>query len=93
MKIIDQLSNCPDMNPIEYFWDQIEVHIRDMDDPPTMAALLRVTVQQVWVALKPVMLRTLVQSMPCHLRAVLAAWWSLFLLWTLFINTCFNGTP
>ena len=60
------------MNTIERLWDQIVVHIRDMDNTPTTAAQLRVAVKQAWVALRSVRLMTWVQSMPRQMSAILA---------------------
>ena len=54
-------------------WDQIEVHIRDMDEPPTTPAQLRVDMQQAWIALGPVKIGDLVRSIPHRVRAVLAS--------------------
>ena len=51
----------------------MEVYIQDMDNPPITAELLRVAVQQAWVTLRPVRLRTLVRSTPCRMCAVLTA--------------------
>ena len=117
---MDWPSKSPYMNPTEHLWDQMAVHISDMDNPPTRAAKSRVAVQQAWVAKRPVRLRTLVWSLPCWVRAVIAAaqvtptinqpltmplilstnlqnlknfQCQLFLLWTLFIDTCYIGTP
>ena len=60
------------MNPIEHLRDQMAVHIFDMDNPPAMAVQLHLAGQQSWVTLRSVRLRTLVQSTPCRVCAVLA---------------------
>ena len=61
-EVRDWPSKCPNMNPIEPLCSQMVVHIPDMDNRATMAAQLRVAVQQAWYVLRPVGLRTLVQS-------------------------------
>ena len=61
-KVRDWRYKCPNMNPIEPLCSQMVVHIPDMDNPATMAAQLRVAMQQAWDVLRPVGLRTLVQS-------------------------------
>ena len=50
-------SQCMDL------WDQMTVHICDMDNPSITAPQLPLAMQQAWVALVAVRLRTLVQSM------------------------------
>ena len=68
---MDWPSKSLDMNPIEHRWDQIAVHINDIDNPPATAIQLRMAVQQTWVTLRPVRLRTLVRSMPRRMCVVL----------------------
>ena len=70
MEVMYQLSIRPYVNPREHLWDKMAVHIRDKDNPPITAVQLRVAVQQVLVALRPVKLMTLVRSMPCRASAV-----------------------
>ena len=64
MEVIDWPYKSPDLNPIEHLWNKMVFHTRDMDNPTTTAAQLYVTVQQAWVALRPVRLKNLVLSMP-----------------------------
>ena len=41
-----KVMELPDMNSILHFWDQVSVHICNMDYPPTKAAQLLVAVKQ-----------------------------------------------
>ena len=72
VKLMDWPDRSLDMNPIEHVWDQMSVWIRDMDDPPSTVAELNNAVHQAWAAVRPGRVRTLVESMPRHVRAVLA---------------------
>ena len=49
------------------------VLIHDMEYPPITAAQLYVSVQQAWVVLGSLRVKTLVRSMLCQVRAILAA--------------------
>ena len=73
VEVMDWPARSPDMNPIEHVWDQMSVWIRDMDDPPSTVAELNNAVRQAWAAVQPGRLRTLVESMPRRVRALLAA--------------------
>ena len=72
VKLMDWPDWSLDMNPIEHVWDQMSVWIRDMDDPPSTVAELNNAVHQAWAAVRPGRVRTLVESMPRRVRAVLA---------------------
>ena len=63
---------CPDINSIEHVWDQMSVWIRDKDDPHSTVAELNDAVRQAWAAVQPGGVRTLVESMPRRVRALLA---------------------
>ena len=73
VEVMDWPARSPDMNPIEHVWDQMSVWIRDMDDPPSTVAELQNAVRQVWAAVRPGRVRTLVESMPRRVRALMAA--------------------
>ena len=60
----------PAMNPIEHIWDQVNIHIYDMDSPPTTQQQLRDALMAAWDALRPDRLRSLVRSMPRRVHAV-----------------------
>ena len=70
---MDWPSMGPDMNPIEHIWVQMSFWIRDKEYPPCNLAELRQAVRQAWRAVRPRRVRTLVESMPRLVRAVLAA--------------------
>ena len=40
------------MNLIKHIWDQMAIHIRDMDNPPTTQPQLRDAVMAAWNALE-----------------------------------------
>ena len=77
VEVMDWPTGSPDMNPIEHVWDQMSVWIRHMDDPipppPSTVAELSNAVRQAWAAVWPGRVRTLVESMPRLVRALLAA--------------------
>ena len=73
IEVMDWPVLCPDIKPIEHVWDQISVWIRDMDYPPSTVAELNNAVRQAWAAVRPGRVRTLVDSMPRRVRALLAA--------------------
>ena len=60
------------MNPIEHVWDQMSVWIRDKNDPPSTVAELNNAVHQAWAVVRSGRVQTLVESMPRHVRALLA---------------------
>ena len=73
VEVMDWPAQSPDMNPIEHVGDQMSVWIRDMDDPTSTVAELNNTVCQAWAAVRPGRVRTLVESMPRRVSALLAA--------------------
>ena len=73
VEVMDWPAQSLDMNPMEHIWDQMPVWIWDMDDPPSTVAELNNAVCQAWVAVQPGRVRTLVESMPRRVRALLAA--------------------
>ena len=73
VEVMDWPSMGPDMNPIEHVWDQISIWIQDMERPPCNLAESRQAVRQTWRAVRPRRVRTLAESMPHHVQAVLAA--------------------
>ena len=70
--VMDWPARSPNINPIEHVWDQMSVWIRDMDDPPSTVAELNNAVRQAWAAVRPRRVRTLVESMPRRVMALMA---------------------
>ena len=64
--VVDWPAKSPDMNPMEYIWDQMSICIRDMDRPPSNLAELHQAVCQVQQAVWSRKVRTLVESMAPH---------------------------
>ena len=71
VEVMDWPAWSPDMSPIEHVWDQVSVWIRDMDERLATVAELNNAVHQAWTAVRPGRVRTLVESMPRHVRALL----------------------
>ena len=70
VEVMDWPARSPDMNPIEHVWDEMSVWIRDMD---ATVVELNNAVRQAWAAVRPGRVRTLVESMPLRVRALLVA--------------------
>ena len=66
---MDWPAKSPEMNPTEHIWDQIFIHIPDMDNTPTTQQQLCDAVMAVLDALRPNRLRSLVRSMLRLVRA------------------------
>ena len=73
VEVMDWPARSPDMNPTEHVRDQVSVWIRDMIEPPSTTAELNNAVHQAWAAVQSGSVRTLVESLPCCFRAILAA--------------------
>ena len=72
VEVMEWLDRSPDMKPVEHAWDQMSVWIRDMGDPASTVAELNNAARQLWAVARPGRVRTLVNSMPFHVRALLA---------------------
>ena len=72
VEVMDWPAKIPDMNPTptEHIWDQMAIHIRDMNNPPTTQQQLPDAVMAAWDALRPKRLRSLLKSMPRRVCAV-----------------------
>ena len=81
LKVMEWPPNSPDMNPIENLWAHLkrELHLRYPDtmlfkgSPETIKATLRQRLNVVWQDIGRDVLRTLVESMPQRVHALLEA--------------------
>ena len=84
VEVMDWPARSPDMNPIVHVWDQMSVWIRGMDDPHPRGmddiapprfhrSWTKQAVRQVWAAVRPGRVWTLVESLLRCVRALLAA--------------------
>ncbi|CAG2201365.1 unnamed protein product [Mytilus edulis] len=66
-------SKSPDLNPIEYLWDQLDKRVRQRRPPPQTLDQLRQLLQQQWRVIPRNNIKTLIASMLMRCVAVLAA--------------------
>ena len=64
VEVMEWPARSPDMNRIEHVWDQMGVILRDMDNPPTTLAELRVALLQAWDRVTIHRVAHLIESMP-----------------------------
>jgi hypothetical protein len=70
---MDWLSQSPDLNPVEYLWDELECRLRSRPQCPTSQNALATALQEEWAAIPLETFRHLVESLPCRVRAVIKA--------------------
>ena len=68
VEVVDWPARTPDMNPNEHVWDQMSVWMT----PTSTVAELNNAVHQAWAAFRTGRVRTLVESMPRRVRALLS---------------------
>lgn len=66
-------ARSPDMNPIEHVWDMVKRRIRAQPNPPETLRELRDAVVAAWDDIPQVTLRSMLQSMPDRMQAVIKA--------------------
>ena len=71
VEVMDWPSRSLDMYPIEHFWDQTMVFIRDMNEPPFIVPEMWRAVLQAWVVILPRRVMTLVDwYTACHIHCM-----------------------
>lgn len=73
VEVLAQPPCSPDTNPIEHLWDALGRAINSRDPQPTNLAELGQFLQEEWTNLPQRTLRTLVESMPRRMAAIVAA--------------------
>jgi len=96
--IIEWPPNSPDLNPIENLWShlKLELHRQYPDtkylsgSPAVIRGILKHWLLKVWWAIGEDVLKRLVESMPQHVRALLATkgWYTEF--WCRLIHSIYN---
>jgi len=73
IEVLDWPAQSPDLNPIEHLWSHVKSRLGSYRDDPTSAEELWERVQAIWNDIDPEYCRTLVESMPARIAAVLKA--------------------
>jgi transposase len=73
IKVLDWPPQSPDLNPIEHLWSHLKQKLADFEEPPKEVNELWDRVQEVWETIEVEYCRTLIESMPDRIRAVLKA--------------------
>ena len=73
VKVLDWPAQSPDLNPIEHLWNHLDLKIRGRPVPPTNKQQLEAALQEEWEKIDPNYTRTLVESIPRRIAAVIAA--------------------
>lgn len=63
----------PDMNPIEHVWNDVDVRLRNRAVQPRNMAELRLAIEEEWYATPASYIRTLFNSMPSRITALIKA--------------------
>jgi len=71
--VMDCSAQSPDLNPIENLWGQLERKLRLRGDRPKNPSELLGFLSEEWESIPPETTEKLVDSMPRHIKAVLAA--------------------
>lgn len=71
IKVLSWPSSSPDLNVIETLWHQMKKSLRN--DPKRTVPALKEKITQIWNSFTPEYCKTLVDSMPKRIRAVIAA--------------------
>ena len=72
MRLRRQLSQSPDLNPIENLWSMLKLQLKNRKKKPRSEAELWKQVQEEWKNLKADLLKGLADSMPQRCQDVIA---------------------
>jgi len=72
-EVLNWPPSSPDLNPIEHLWDVLNKQVRSMEAPPHNLQDLKDLLLTSWCQIPQHTFRSLVESMPRWVRAVLAA--------------------
>jgi hypothetical protein len=70
---MDWPVRSPDLNPIEYLWDELECRLRSRSKRLTKLIALTAALQEEWAAIPPETFRHLIESFPGRVRAGIKA--------------------
>ena len=73
MEELDWLAQSPDLNPIEYLWDELESRLQARPNHPTSVPDLVNALVAKWKQVPGAMLQEQVKSLPGRVEAVIAA--------------------
>ena len=68
--IDDWPSKCPDLNPIEHLWDNLDTRVRQRQNPPGNVNELRDALQEEWINIPQAQINNLIHSMRRRCQAV-----------------------
>ncbi|MCI4386854.1 hypothetical protein PGIGA_G00067410 [Pangasianodon gigas] len=77
-KVLTWPPNSPDLNPIEHLWDVLDKQVRSIEAPPHNLQDLKDLLLTSWCQIPQHTFRSLVESMPRWVRAVLVAQQAIF---------------
>ncbi len=73
LELLDWPGDSPDLNPIEGVWSLLKERINKLRSKPYTRKQIEKAIQKEWDSLKPMNIKTLIDSMPARIKAVLTA--------------------
>mgnify|MGYP003466449606 CR=1 len=73
INVLEWMPQSPDLNPIEFLWDEVDRRVRKRQVLPRNATELELQLREEWANIPPQLLKKLVDSMPNRVRAVIRA--------------------
>jgi len=73
IEVLDWPPQSPDLNPIEHLWNEIDRHLRRLDNPVHNQEQLWEAIQDIWVEIDDDYLTRLIESMPERINDVINA--------------------
>ncbi len=70
---LDWPGDSPDLNPIEGVWSLLKGRINKLRPKPYTRKQIEKAIQKEWDSLKPMNIKTLIDSTPARIKAVLTA--------------------